>query len=325
MQVHNPYNRWKAVIMNMRLPESIQISPTVSKALAAHKAVVALESTVLTHGLPYPDNLKLALGAQSIVSSQGAIPATTSLFEGKLLVGMDDNQLEKLVHSPNPIKVSSRNFGIGVAQKRTGGTTVAGTLVICRTVGIQVFATGGIGGVHRSSTFDISADLDELAHSPVIVVCAGAKSILNLPATLEALETRGVPVIGFQTDEFPAFYSHKSGLPVDTSVESAAEVAKIANSHWALGLRSAVLVCVPPPVEFSMDSDEVDTFIDKAIRDAEKQGINRARLTPFLLEKMNELTHGQSLQVNLALLQNNVSTAAQIALQFTQNASRITY
>ena len=311
--------------MNMRLPDSILISSTVSKAIAAHQAVVALESTVLTHGLPYPDNLELATGAQEIVSSQGAVPATTSLLEGKLMVGMDDGQLEKLVHSPNPIKVSARNIGIGVAQTRTGGTTVAGTLVICRTVGIQVFATGGIGGVHRGSTFDISSDLDELARSPVIVVCAGAKSILDLPATLEVLETRGVPVLGFQTNEFPAFYSHKSGLPVDTSVESAAEVAEIAVSHWAIGLRSAVLVCVPPPVEFSLDSDEVESFIKEAIREAENQGVSRARLTPFLLEKMNELTHGQSLQTNLALLRNNVSTAAQIAAQLARKASRITY
>lgn len=311
--------------MNIRLPDSIHISPTIAKALAAHKAVVALESTVLTHGLPFPDNLKLALAAQSIVSSQGAFPATTSLLEGKLMVGMEDDQLDKLVHAPNPNKVSSRNLGIGTAQKRTGGTTVAGTLVICRTVGIQVFATGGIGGVHRASTFDISADLDELARSPVIVVCAGAKSILDLPATLEALETRGVPVIGFQTDEFPAFYSRKSGLSVDASVESAAEVAEIAASHWALGLRSAVLVCVPPPVEFSIDGEEVESFIKKAIREAELHGIGRSRLTPFLLEKMNELTHGQSLQVNLALLQNNVSIAAQIALQLSQKANRITY
>lgn len=311
--------------MNMRVPDSIQISPTVAKALAAHKAVVALESTVLTHGLPYPDNLKLAHAAQKIVSSQGAVPATTSLLEGKLLVGMDDNQLEKLVNAPNPIKVSSRNLGIGVAQKRTGGTTVAGTLVICRTLGMQIFATGGIGGVHRGSSFDISADLDELARSPVIVVCAGAKSILDLPATLEALETRGVPVIGYQTDEFPAFYSRKSGLAVDASAAIAAEVVEMAAAHWALGLRSAVLVCVPPPVEFSMDGREMEAFINKAIGEAELAGISRSHLTPFLLKKMNELTHGQSLQVNLALLNNNVSTAAQIALELSQKASRITY
>jgi pseudouridine-5'-phosphate glycosidase len=311
--------------MNIRLPDSFQISPSVAKALAAQKAVVALESTVLTHGLPYPDNLELARSAQRIISDQGAVPATTSLLDGKLLVGMEDDQLDKLVHTPNPLKVSARNLGIGVAQKRTGGTTVAGTLVICRTVGIQVFATGGIGGVHRGSTFDISADLDELACSPVIVVCAGAKSILDLPATLEALETRGVPVVGFQTDEFPAFYSRQSGLPVDTSVSTAAEMAEIAASHWALGLHSAVLVCVPPPLEFSLETSKVESFITKAIREAEANGIARSRLTPYLLEKMNELTHGQSLQTNLALLRNNVFTAAQIALQLAQKAGRITY
>ncbi len=311
--------------MSIRIPDSFQISPTVAKALGAHKAVVALESTVLTHGLPYPENLKLAIGAQKIVSDQGGIPATTSLLEGKLLVGMDDEQLDELVHSPKPIKVSSRNLGIGVAQKRTGGTTVAGTLVICRTVGMQVFATGGIGGVHRGSNFDISADLDELANSPVIVVCAGAKSILDLPATLEALETRSVPVIGYQTDEFPAFYSRISGLPVDASAESAAEVVEIAVAHWALGLRSAVLVCVPPPVEFSLDGSEVEFIIKKALRDAEKTGISRSRLTPYLLERMNKHTHGQSLQTNLSLLQNNVSTATQIAMHLSQKASRITF
>lgn len=311
--------------MNNQISTSFQISPEVSGALAGHRPVVALESTVLTHGLPFPDNLELARAVQSIVSREGATPATTSLVEGKLMVGMDDSQLEELVHVQDALKVSSRNLGIGIAQKRTGGTTVAGTLAICRIVGIKVFATGGIGGVHRGSNFDISADLDELARCSVIVVCAGAKSILDLPATLEALETRGVPVIGYQTDQFPAFYSRKSGLPVDCTVDNAAEAARIATAHWDLGLKSAVLVCVPPPAEIALNGEEVDSLVNMAVEEATSLGISRAQLTPFLLDKMNTLTQGKSLQTNLALLRNNASVATQIAVQLSRKTNLITY
>jgi pseudouridine-5'-phosphate glycosidase len=308
-----------------KIPSSFQISSEVARALATNDPIVALESTVITHGLPYPENLQFARDAQELVKSQLSIPATTSLLNGKLLVGMEENQLNDLVNTPDLIKISSRNIGIGVAQKRSGGTTVAGTLVICRTVGMKVFATGGIGGVHRGSAFDTSADLDELAHSPVIVVCSGAKSILDLPATLEALETRGVPVIGYQTEEFPAFYSVKSGLPVDCSVNSVEEVALISASHRELGLHSAILVCVPPPSEFALDSQEVEKAIREATKQADRDGVTGPQLTPYLLEKVNELTHGKSLQTNLALLKNNISIASQIALHLSHQTRLKTY
>lgn len=301
-----------------KLPPSFQISSEVVRAFTNHDPIVALESTVITHGLPYPENFQFARDAQGLVKSLRGVPATTSLLNGKLLVGMDENQLKELVNTPDLLKISSRNIGIGVAQKRSGGTTVAGTLVLCRTVGMKVFATGGIGGVHRGSSFDISADLDELARSPVIVICAGAKSILDLPATLEALETRGVPVIGYQTDEFPAFYSPTSGLPVDSTVNSVEEVAQIAASHWELGLHSAILVCVPPPTNFAMDRQDIEKAIQEAAKQADREGVTRAQLTPFLLERVNELTHGKSLQTNLALLKNNISVASQIALRLSQ-------
>lgn len=311
--------------MNQNLPSSFHLSHEVGKALSNHSPVVALETTVITHGLPAPQNLEFALEAEEIVKSQDVVPATTALLEGKVMVGTKAEELSALVKSQNPIKVSSRNLGICVAQKRSGGTTVAGTLVICRTVGIQVFATGGIGGVHRGSTFDVSADLDELARSQVIVVCAGAKSILDLPATLEVLETHGVPVIGFKTDEFPAFYSVHSGLPVDAIAEDAADVVAIAQAHWALGVKSAVLVCLPPPLEIALDSNEVNNLLQKAMEQAEIDGITRGKITPYLLEKMQQLTGGKSLQTNLTLLRNNVALAADIAKQLSKEPGFRTY
>ena len=311
--------------MTQNLPPSFQLSPEVAKALSTHSPVVALETTVITHGLPFPENLDFAVEAEKLVRNKGVVPATTALLDGKVLVGVKKEELSALIDSPNSIKVSSRNLGICVAQKRSGGTTVAGTLVVCRTVGIQVFATGGIGGVHRGSNFDISADLDELSRSPVIVVCAGAKSILDLPATLEVLETHGVPVIGYKTSEFPAFYSTNSGLPVDAVANDPHEVAAIANAHWAMGLKSAVLVCVPPPSEVAMDAQEVNHYIEIAIEQAETEKVMRGKLTPYLLEKMKQLTGGKSLHTNLALLRNNVSLATEIALALSGHKNTSTY
>ncbi len=301
--------------MKTTLPPSFHLSVDVAHALDQQSPIVALETTVITHGLPAPENFRLAIDAESIVMEKKATPATTALLEGNIKVGLAKSELEQLVNTADPIKVSSRNLGICIAQKRSGGTTVAGTLVICRTAGIRVFATGGIGGVHRGSPFDISADLDELARSPVIVVCAGAKAILDLPATLEVLETHGVPVIGYRTNEFPAFYSPNSGLPVDASADSPREVVAIANAHWALGLRSAILVCVPPPTEYALDSVMVERELQKALTSAEEEGIKRGKVTPYLLGKMKEITEGKSLQTNLALLKNNISLAADIACQ----------
>ena len=299
--------------MKTVLPPSFILSDEVASALDKRSAVVALETTVITHGLPAPENFKLAVDAETIVKEKKATPATTALLVGKVKVGLSESELEQLVSAVDPVKVSSRNLGICVAQKRSGGTTVAGTLVICRTTGIRVFATGGIGGVHRDAPFDISADLDELARSPVIVVCAGAKAILDLLATLEVLETRGVPVIGYKTDEFPAFYSPNSGLPVDATAESPQDVISIATAHWALGLHSAILVCVPPPAEFALDALMIERELHKALSSAEEEGIKRGKVTPYLLGKMKEITGGKSLLTNLALLKNNISIAADIA------------
>jgi pseudouridine-5'-phosphate glycosidase len=311
--------------MKIILPSSFHLSSDVARALDQHLPVVALETTVITHGLPAPENLRLALNAETIVKEKKATPATTALLEGKVKIGLSKTEIEQLVGVADPVKVSSRNLGICIAQKRSGGTTVAGTLVICRTAGIRVFATGGIGGVHRSSSFDISADLDELARSPVIVVCAGAKAILDLSATLEVLETRGVPVIGYQTNEFPAFYSPNSGLPVDAKADSPQEIVSIARSHWALGLYSAILVCVPPPAEYALDAVMVEREIQKALSSAEEEGIKREKVTPYLLGKMKEITGGKSLQTNLALLKNNISLATDIACQLNGSSNLRNY
>lgn len=311
--------------MTTKLPSSYQVSPEAARAINNQSAIVALETTVITHGLPVPQNLALALNAETIVREQGVVPATTALLDGKVRVGMTKAELEALVQTANPVKVSSRNLGICVAQKRSGGTTVAGTLVICRTAGIQVFATGGIGGVHRGSTFDVSADLDELSRSPVLVVCAGAKSILDLPATLEVLETRGVPVIGYKTEELPAFYTAASGLPVDANANSPQEVVEIARAHWSLGLESAILVCLPPAPEFALDGKEIDQAMNEALAQADVDGVSRGAVTPYLLAKMMELTQGRSLQANLELLRNNVRLAAEIALQLSAVQNLKTY
>lgn len=311
--------------MKTILPTSISLHPDISRALNDKSPIVALETTVITHGLPFPENLQLAVEMETIIKDNGAVPSTIGLLDGRIIVGMDNDQVKSLVDHKDTIKVSSRNIGLGVAHKLSGGTTVAGTLVVCRTVGIPVFATGGIGGVHRGSIFDISADLDELARSPVIVVCAGAKAILDLPATLEALETRGIPVIGYQTDEFPAFYSISSGLPVDFNASNPQEIAEIARKHWELGLKSALLVCVPPPAKVALDAKEVQEILDKAIVQAKRNGVSGSRVTPYLLDQMKELTRGKSLIANLELLHNNATVAAQIAVQLSGKSGRVNF
>lgn len=275
--------------------------------------VVALESAVITHGLPYPNNLNLARDLEMEVRTQKAVPATIAILDGRIRIGLAQAELERLATERQVRKISRRDFGVAVAKKECGGTTVAGTLIVAKAAGIQVFATGGIGGVHRQAPFDISADLPELGHSPVVVVCSGAKAILDLPATLEYLETMGVPVIGFQTDEFPAFYSRTSGLKVTATAESPQEVAAIARAHWATGLESALLLVVPPPVEYAMPQPEIERIIRKALAEAQAQKISGAAVTPFLLSKVSELSGGASLRTNLALLKNNANLAAQVA------------
>jgi len=282
--------------------------------LQNNSPVVALESTVITHGLPYPENLQLASGLETDVRNNQSTPATIAILDGKIHIGLTPTELELLANSGQGLrKISRRDFGIAIARKESGGTTVAGTLIAAHAAGIKVFATGGIGGVHRDAPFDISADLPELGRTPLVVVCAGAKSILDLPATIEYLETMGVAVVGYQTDEFPAFYSRKSGLPVNVSVQTPAEAADIARAQWKLGINSAVLVVAPPPEEQALPHEEIDHIIEQALAEAHQKNIKGYATTPFLLGRISELSGGKSMNTNLALLHNNASIAAQIA------------
>jgi pseudouridylate synthase len=307
-----------------RLPNIYRIAPDVAPTLASNGPVVALETTVVTHGLPYPENIKLARDMEAQVRENKATPATIGVLAGKIHIGMDLAQLEELAAAEPLRKISRRDFAPAIARQESGGTTVAGTLIAAHTAGIRVFATGGIGGVHRDSHFDISTDLQELSHTPLIVVCAGAKAILDLPATLEMLETLGVPVVGYQTDEFPAFYARTSGLPVSVRVGSPGEVAEIAKAHWNLGLHSAILVVVPPPEESALPPQEMESAVDQALQDVQVQGIRGQQVTPFLLSRVSELTGKASLRANLALLLNNAQVAAQIAVAFHQSSSLLT-
>lgn len=295
------------------LPEAYHLLPEVQDALAGSQPVVALESTVITHGLPHPQNLELARDMEAEVRQQGATPATIAVLDGVIHIGLRPDQLERLAQAKDPVKISTRDFGVAIALRRSGGATVAGTLVAAHAAGIRVFATGGIGGVHREAPFDVSTDLVELGRTPVLVVCAGAKAILDLPATLERLETLATPLVGYQTDEFPAFYAAHSGLPLGTRVETPEQAAQIAQAHWALGLRSAVLVVQPPPPDVALPYDEVEGVIQQALREAQQQNLRGQGVTPFLLARVSELTQGSSLRANLALLRNNARLAAQIA------------
>lgn len=281
-------------------------------------ALVALESAVITHGLPHPENLRLARALEQVVREHGATPATVAVMDGKIHIGLTESELERLgnqvVDQSEVRKISRRDFGIALARREFGGTTVAATLIAARMAGIRVFATGGIGGVHRDAPFDISADLPELSRSPVVVVCAGAKAILDLSATVEYLETMGVPVIGYGTDEFPAFYSSQSGLPVTVRVDSPQEVASIARTQWDLGLQGALLVVQPPPLEAALPAEEIEQVIQQALKEAQQAKIRGAAVTPFLLDRVSAISGGASLSANLALLQNNARLAAQIAV-----------
>ena len=295
-------------------------------ANAIHKnaPVVALESTVLTHGLPRPQNLQLAQDMERIVRDNGAAPATIGFIDGHLHVGLSGQELHRLAKEDNVFKVGPRDFATVLSKKLCGGTTVAGTMFACKHASIKVFATGGIGGVHRESTFDISADLQALATIPMIVVCAGAKAILDLPATLEYLETMSVPVVGYGTDEFPAFYSRESGLDVNVRLDSPQEIVQFAEEHWKAGLQSAILVANPVPETDAISRSEMEPFIEQANREAHEQGIHGKEITPFLLQRISELTGGKSMKTNLALLLNNARLAAQIAnLLYAEKSRKI--
>jgi pseudouridine-5'-phosphate glycosidase len=295
---------------------NFSIAPEIKIALDLGAPIVALESTVITHGLPHPQNLELARNMEKNVRDSGATPATVALLDGKIRIGLSDEELVRLSDSAggdSMLKVSHRDFATAIVKKANGGTTVAGTMFAANMAGIKVFATGGIGGVHKESSFDISTDLRSLANIPMIVVCAGAKAILDLPATLEYLETMGVPVVGYQTDEFPAFYSRESGLGVSARLDSPKEIAEFAQAHWNLGMRSAILVTYPVPETDAISQLEMEPIIAKASAEAIKQGIHGQKLTPFLLGRISELTEQKSLRTNLALLLNNARLAAQIA------------
>lgn len=293
----------------------IEIDPRVASALTNSQAVVALESTVIAHGLPRPINLQTAQRLEEIVRNGGAEPATVGILAGKLRVGLNADEIRRLAEEDNIRKVSTRDLPIAVAEGWDGATTVATTCWIAHRAGIKVFATGGIGGVHRGALPDVSADLPELARTPIVVVCSGAKIVLDLPATREWLETHGVTVVGYRCDEFPAFYSRRSGLPVDARVNSPAEVVAIFRAQRALGIDSALLVTVPVPDEFEVPDEQLQTVLDAALESAARNEITGRELTPFLLSRMAEASQGATLRANIALLENNARVAAEIAAQ----------
>ncbi|PWC31015.1 pseudouridine-5'-phosphate glycosidase [Azospirillum sp. TSO35-2] len=294
-------------------------TPEIADALAANRPVVALESTVISHGMPYPRNLETARALEAEVRAAGAVPATIAVMDGRIRIGLDDAALERLATGgPAVRKLSRRDLGVALATGTLGATTVAATMIGARLAGIAVFATGGIGGVHRGAetSFDVSADLDELARTPVCVVCAGAKSILDLPKTLEVLETRGVPVLGFRTDEFPAFYSRRSGLPIDHRCDNVQEVADILRASWTLGLEGGVLLANPIDDGDALDADAMEAAVAQALAEAEARGIKGKDITPHLLAALERITGGRSLTANIALIRNNARVAAGVAAAY---------
>ena len=295
----------------------LEICPEVKKALDENKPVVALESTIISHGMPYPQNIEMAKTVEKIIRDNGAVPATIAILKGKLKVGLNDEELEYLGKEKNILKTSRRDLPFIISKKLDGATTVASTMIIAALAGIKVFATGGIGGVHRGAqeTFDISADLLELANTNVAVVCAGVKSILDIGLTLEYLETNGVPVVGFGTDDFPAFYTRKSGFGVDYRVNDAKELALALKSKWDLNLKGGVVIGNPIPQEFEMDYDTITAAIESSLKEANEKGIKGKDVTPFLLSNIKSITAGKSLDSNIQLVYNNAKVAAQIACE----------
>jgi pseudouridylate synthase len=298
----------------------LDIKQEVQEALSQGKAVVALESTIISHGMPYPKNVETALEVERIVRENGAVPATIAILNGRLKVGLTHEEIDYLGKSGNVAKTSRRDIPFIIAKGLDGATTVASTMIIAALAGIKIFATGGIGGVHRGAqeTFDISADLQELAHTDVAVVCAGAKSILDIGLTLEYLETLGVPVIGFGTEELPAFYTRKSGFMVDYRVDSPLELAEALKAKWDLGLEGGVVVANPIPEQYQMDYDTITAAIEKALEEANSKGIKGKESTPFLLAKVKEITGGNSLESNIQLVYNNARLGAQLAVELAK-------
>lgn len=299
------------------LEKYMEIKEEVKNALDEKKPVIALESTIIAHGMPYPKNVETALEVERIIRDRGAIPATIAILNGKIKVGLSKEDIEYLGSAENVSKVSRRDLPFIVAKGLNGATTVASTMIVAKMAGIKVFVTGGIGGVHRGAeeSFDISADLQELAKTSVAVVCAGAKSILDIGLTLEYLETFGVPVVGFKTDEFPAFFTRKSGFGVDYNVDSEEELAKAIKTKWDLGLDGGIVVANPIPEEYEMDADIINKAIAEALSEAEEKGIKGKKVTPFLLENVKEKTGGNSLESNIRLVYNNALVGANLAIE----------
>lgn len=304
----------------MNLKDYLSITDEIANALKEGKPVVALESTILSHGMPYPENIDFAHKVEEVIRNKGAIPATIAIIGGKLKVGLNAEELELMCKGKDIGKVSRRDVAVYLATNKTGATTVATTMLIADLAGIRIFATGGIGGVHRGAqeTMDISADLQELAHTKVCVIGAGCKSILDIGLTLEYLETYGVPVLGYKTDDFPAFYSKKSGYKVDFNCDSAAIVAKIIKTKWDLGLDGGALVGNPIPDEYALPFEDMEKVINKALDMAKKEDIHGKATTPFLLAHIKDLTGGESLASNLQLAYNNAAVASDIAVELAK-------
>ena len=302
----------------MRTTNNIDISKEVQQALKTRLPVVALESTIISHGMPYPQNLETAHAVENIICEEGAVPATIDIMNGRIKIGLSQQELEEFAKHPTQLKVSRRDLPLVLSQKQSGGTTVAATMICAKLAGISVFVTGGIGGVHRENekTMDISADLMELAQTNVAVVCAGIKSILDIPRTLEYLETQGVPVIGYKTDEFPAFYTPASGSMVQSRLDTPEEIARCMKIKWELGLDGGIVIGNPVQQEDAMDEVVIQQAISAALTDAAEKKIEGKDVTPFLLERINQLTEGQSLKSNIALVCNNARLGAKIAVAY---------
>lgn len=297
------------------LKKYVEYSDEVKKAMEEGKPVVALESTIISHGMPYPQNIETAKACEEIIRESGAVPATTAIIGGKIKIGLSDEELEFMATSKDIIKASRRDFAYIVSQGLNGATTVASTIIASRLAGIKIFVTGGLGGVHRHAevTFDISRDLEELAANDIMIVCAGCKSILDIGLTLEYLETKGVPVFGYQTDYMPAFFTRKSEFKVDYNIKNPKEAAEAAKAQWELGLQGGILLTNPIPESDSMDEEKINTAIEKALVEAEEKGIHGKETTPFLLSKVLEVTEGKSLEANIALVKNNARLGAEVA------------
>lgn len=313
--------------MKVKLQRRLELSETIKTAFAERKAIVALESTLITHGLPYPENLEIARKMEDIVRSEGAIPATIAVIKGRIKVGLNDEELEFLAKNKQAHKLSRRDLSLAMMKKYTGGTTVAATMWVAEAAGIRVFATGGIGGVHRGAerSFDISADLEELERTSVCVVSAGAKAVLDLPKTLEVLEQKGIPVLGYRSDRFPAFYYRDSGLKVQASLNSANEIARFLSHKWNMArwpddlcFKGGVLIANPIPKKFELDKDRIERDIEKACKDLEKDKITGQDVTPYLLKKVSQLSKKASQKANSALLANNARLASKIALKLLE-------